>query len=707
MLRLPDRLEDGTPYPLGATWNGLGVNFAVFSAHATKVEICIFDKTGRREVARFALPACTHDIWHGFLPYGGPGLTYGYRAYGPYDPVQGHRFNSAKLLLDPYAKGISGQLRWTDAVFGYRVHSQRTDLSIDRRDSASAMPKAVVVDDHFPWEDDKRPNTAWSDTVIYEAHVRGMTKLFEKVQPPQRGTFAALCHPDIIAHLKRIGITAIELMPVHAFLQDRFLLQKGLSNYWGYNTLSFFTPEPRYLSDGSAREMREMVRRYHAAGLEVILDVVYNHTCEGSELGPTLSWRGLDNASYYRLADDRRHTINDTGTGNTLNLSHPRVLQMVMDSLRYWADSFRVDGFRFDLGSTLGRESWGFDIHSSFFDAIRQDPVLSGLKLIAEPWDVGPGGYQLGNFPACFSEWNDRYRDDLRKYWRGDSGMRPDVAARLSGSGDMFDTKKRKPWASLNYIASHDGSPLHDLVTYEGKHNEANGEGNRDGHAERYASNYGVEGPTDDADIRECRERVKRSMLVSLLGSLGTPMIVMGDECGRTQLGNNNAYCQDNEISWLDWTLFETEGGRTLTDFVQRLTAIRKNYPTLRCNRFLSGIDEAKDKDTKGVAGYIAELAWWDERGVELSHEDWENSEGRVLILRRAEKTAQGRVELTALMLNANNEALSFKLPGPFNWRILIDSGNPHMDEHVLEGSTYQLEGRAAAILAADLDTPA
>lgn len=694
MLHFTERLEVGKPYPLGANWDGLGVNFAVFSAHAQKVELCIFDGHGRTEIARYTLPECTNEVWHGYLPHASPGLTYGYRAYGPYEPGNGHRFNPAKLLIDPYAKGLVGPLRWTDAVFGYRVHSSRTDLSMDRRDSASAMPKSVVVDDHFSWQYDRRPETPWSETIIYEAHVRGMTKLFEKVQPPQRGTFAALCHPQVIDHLKRLGVTAVELMPIHAYLQDRALLEKGLSNYWGYNTLSFFAPEPRYLSEGNAREVREMVRRFHAAGLEVILDVVYNHTCEGSELGPTLCWRGLDNASYYRLAPERRHTINDTGTGNTLNMNHPRVLQMVMDSLRYWAESFHVDGFRFDLGLTLGREPQGFDQHSGFFDAIQQDPVLSTLKLITEPWDVGPGGYQLGGFPPGFSEWNDRYRDGLRKYWRSDSSMRPEVAARLSGSGDIFDTRKRRTWSTVNFMTAHDGMTLHDLVSYNHKHNEANGEENRDGTSDDHSTDYGAEGPTDDPEIKAYRELVKRSMLTSLLGSLGVPMLVMGDECGRTQQGNNNAYCQDNEVSWFDWSLTETPDGRSLIDFVGHLTKLRQEFPTLRCDKFLGSSE---------ILEGLEEMSWWDERGVRLAPEDWDNQEGRVLILRRARRHDDGRIEITALMLNADANRLDFKLPGDFLWRVVIDSGEPDQPMRYLTEPTYPLAGRGAALLVAEI----
>ncbi len=547
MTLLPRRLEPGMPYPLGATFDGLGVNFAVFSANADRIELCLFEPSGRREIARYELPEWTDEVWHGYLPDARPGLLYGFRAHGRYDPEAGHRFNPNKLLLDPYAKKLAGELRWTDALHGYRVRSSRKDLSFDRRDSAAAMPKAVVASTSFDWTGDTLPNTPWSDTVIYEAHAKGLTKLLEDVPARERGTFAALSHPKVIAHLQRIGATAIELLPIHSFVQDRRLQEAGLTNYWGYNTLSFFAPERRYMASDDADELRIAIRRLHAAGVEVILDVVYNHTAEGSELGPTFNFRGLDNATYYRLMpDEPRYCVNDTGTGNTLDLSHPRVLQMVADSLRHWAQSFHVDGFRFDLGVTLGRDGHnGFDPRSGFFDVLRQDPVLNGLKLISEPWDIGPGGYQLGNHPPGFGEWNDKFRDSTRRFWRGDSGMRPEFANRISGSADLFDMRARRPWASINFVTAHDGQPLEDVVSYEEKHNEANLEDNRDGHSENYSCNWGIEGPTDDPRVRELRDRVKRSMLVTLFASLGTPMLLGGDEFGRTQHGNNNAFCQD------------------------------------------------------------------------------------------------------------------------------------------------------------------
>src|SRR3954454_13291813 len=583
MAPYPDRLSAGSPYPLGATWDGLGTNFAVFSAHAERIDLCLFDPSGKRQLQAFPLPERTDEVWHGYLPNARAGLLYGYRAYGPYDPQNGHRFNQYKLLLDPYARRIAGDFRWSDALFGYRVNSSRADLSFDRRDSAPGMFKAVVTDESFNWADDRPPNVPWADTIIYEVHLRGLSILRQNLRPNERGTFAALAEPDFIAHLKRLGITAVELLPIHAYLQDRYLLEKGLGNYWGYNTLGFFAIEPRYLSENSANEMRVAVRRLHAAGIEVILDVVYNHTAEGSELGPTLSFRGLDNASYYRLVPDNpRHCINDTGTGNTLNLSNARVLQMVMDSLRHWVTHYHVDGFRFDLGVTLGREPHGFDPGAGFFDALRQDPILSRVKLISEPWDIGPGGYQLGQHPPGFAEWNDRFRDSTRRFWRGDTGQRGEAAARIAGSSDLFERRARRPWASVNFVASHDGYTLQDVVSYIEKHNQANGEDNRDGHSENYSANWGVEGPTDDPAILEMRRRVQRGVLATVFFSHGTPMLLAGDEFGRTQRGNKHAYCQDNEISWLDWKQADTPEDIELAYFVARLIRIRHDNPVLR-----------------------------------------------------------------------------------------------------------------------------
>jgi glycogen operon protein len=686
-------LEPGSPYPLGATFDGLGVNFAVFSAHATRMELCLFDNEGRRQLACLDMPEWTDEVWHGYLPNARPGLLYGYRAHGPYEPEQGHRFNPAKLLIDPYAKKLAGPLMWTDALHGYRVRSPREDLSLDRRDSARAVPKAVVTHDGFDWSSDGRPNTPWSKTVIYEAHVRGLTRLLQDVPHAERGSYAALAHPTVIAHLKRLGVTALELLPIHEFTNDRFLQEKGLSNYWGYNTLAYFAPHRSYISaDGDQDELRIAIRRLHAAGIEVILDVVYNHTAEGSERGPTLSWRGLDNATYYRhLADNPRHSINDTGTGNTLNFARARVVQMVIDSLRYWATSYNVDGFRFDLGTVLGRTEGGFTPNGPFFAAIRQDPVLQKLKLISEPWDIGPGGYQLGNHPPGYAEWNDRYRDTVRRYWRGDPGQRPDLATRLSGSGDMFDKRARRPWASVNFLASHDGYTLADLTAYEHRHNEANGENNQDGHSNNLSRNWGAEGPTDDQGVEETRGLVRRSMLVTLLCSLGTPMLLGGDEFNRTQLGNNNAYCQDNEISWFDWEQARSEEGEAMTRFVARVIALRHRFPGLRCARFLHGENE--------TAPGLPDIDWFDDRGVNLSAEDWNNTDGRALLMRRSRRGQDGTIETLSLLLNASDEALEFKLPPPAIPRlVLIDSARPEAEEHEVEG-VYPLAAHAAALL--------
>jgi glycogen operon protein len=688
----PDRLLAGSSYPLGATWDGLGTNFAVFSAHATRVELCLFDPSGRRELARFDLPECTDEVWHGYLPNARAGLAYGYRAHGPYEPQAGHRFNPHKLLLDPYAKRLTGEMRNADALYGYRVNSPRADLSFDRRDSAPGVMKAVVTDDSFNWADDRPPAVPWSDTVIYETHIRGLSMLRQDLRSHERGTFAALGDPMFIDHLRHLGVTTVELLPIHAFVQDRRLLEMGLRNYWGYNSIGFFAPEPRYLSDGTLDELRIAVRRLHAAGLELILDVVYNHTAEGNELGPTLSFRGLDNASYYRLLpDDPRHYINDTGTGNTLDLSTPRVLQMVMDSLRYWVTAFHVDGFRFDLGVTLGREAHGFDPGSGFFDAIQQDPVLQRVKLISEPWDIGPGGYQVGNHPPGFSEWNDRFRDGVRRYWRGDPGQRADFAARLAGSSDLFDRRHRRPWASINYVACHDGFTLLDTVSYVEKHNEANGEDNRDGHGENQSSNWGEEGPTTDPAILDTRHRLQRALLATLFLAQGTPMLLGGDEFGRTQKGNNNAYCQDNETSWIDWSLLDRPEGRSLTDFVARVVALRHRYPVLRSPYFLHG----REFPAEGVP----DISWFDASGQIISDESWNNAEDRCLALRRAGPNDDGSVTLLTAFFNSGTADCHFRLPEP-RWptRIVLDSAAPDAPERDLEGEVIVVGPRSVVL---------
>jgi glycogen operon protein len=696
MPTLPERMQPGSPYPLGAHCDGIGTNFAVFSAHAERIELCLFDPSGRREIARYELPECTDEIWHGYLPRLRGGQLYGYRAYGPYEPEQGHRFNPNKLLLDPYARLLAGQLRWSDVLHGYRVASPRADLSFDRRDSAAAMPKAVVVDEPMHWEGrTRRPHTPWSKTIVYEAHVKGITRMLKRIRQHERGTFLALADPYVIDHLVHLGITAVELLPIHAFVQDRRLAEMKLRNYWGYNTLAFFAPEPSYLAEGALNEIRAAVQALHAAGIEVILDVVYNHTGEGSELGPTLSFRGLDNASYYRLAaDDPRHCINDTGTGNTVNTAHPRVLQLVMDSLRYWVQTFHVDGFRFDLGVTLGREAHGFDPNCGLFDAMRQDPVLNGVKLISEPWDVGPGGYQLGNHPPGFAEWNGQFRDDVRRFWKGDAGLRGALAGRLQGSAELFDHQHRRPWASVNFITAHDGFTLQDLVSYEHKHNEANGEDNRDGANDNESSNHGVEGPTDDPAILDARGRAKRAMLATLLFSHGTPMLLGGDAFGRTQGGNNNAYCQDNEISWFDWKLAQSDGGRALMEFVARLIRLREQHPTLRADNFMHGGPD--------LLPGLTPVSWYNERGSAMRQSDWNDAQGRLLMLRRALLKGRRHVDVTLLLINGTGEPHGFTLPEPrLPWRLRIDSGNPEAPERNVEEGTLELKGQSVMLLSA------
>ena len=692
-MAAPDKLLPGNPYPLGATWDGLGINFAVFSANAHRIDLCLFDPAGRRQIARHTLPECTDEVWHGYLPEARPGLIYGYRAYGPYEPQRGHRFNPQKLLLDPYARRIVGDIRTSDAMFGYRVNSPRADLSLDRRDSAPGVSKGMVLADDFFWGDDRPPNVPWSDTVIYEAHLKGLTHLWPELRPRERGTFAALANPGVINHLRRLGVTAVEVLPIHAFVQDRHLLQQSLRNYWGYNTLNFFSIEPRYLSDSSVDDMRIAVRRLHAAGLELILDVVYNHTAEGNEFGPTLSFRGLDNASYYRLVPDNpRHYINDTGTGNTLNLSHPRVLQMVMDSLRYWVTGFHVDGFRFDLGTILGREGHGFDTASGFFDAIRQDPILSRVKLISEPWDPGPGGYQLGNQPPGFAEWNDRFRDGIRRFWRGDEGQRSDFAARLAGSSDIFEHRRRRPWASVNYVASHDGFTLRDIVSYAERHNEANGEDNNDGHADNYSANWGDEGPTTDPAINATRLRLQCALLATVFLAQGTPMLLAGDEFGRTQNGNNNAYCQDNETSWVDWRLAESDEGRLLTDFAARVIALRHRHPVLRCTTFMHGREKP--------APDVLDIAWFDEQGQVISPDAWNNPHERTLVLRRAAADADGKVPILTCLFNPTPEDRAFKLPPPrLATRLLLDSADPAGPERDIVGDSLSVQARSVVLL--------
>lgn len=692
---LADTLLPGMPYPLGATSDGLGVNFAVFSAHASKIELCLFDARGRKELKRMTLPECTDEVWHGYLPDARPGVIYGYRAHGPYDPLRGHRFNANKLLLDPYARKLAGELRWSQALFGYRVQHPKADLSFDRRDTAALMPKAVVTANNFEWGPQSAPRVPWSDTVIYEAHLRGLSMQDEHLRTELRGTCDGLGSTRFIEHLLKLGVTAIELLPIHGALDDHFLVERGLRNYWGYNSLAFFAPHPAYLPQGSTDRLRMAIRRLHAAGIEVILDVVYNHTAEGNELGPTLSMRGLDNASYYRLVPgEERYYINDTGCGNTLNTSHPRVLQMVMDSLRYWAQSYRVDGFRFDLGVTLGREGTGFDPGSGFFDAILQDPVLSRLKLISEPWDIGPDGYQLGKHPPVFAEWNDKFRDGIRQFWRGEPGMRGELAGRLLASPELFDHRHRRPWASVHYLASHDGFTAQDVVSYQDKHNEANGDDNADGHSENFSHNWGVEGPTEDTAILALRAKVLRAMLATVFFSDGTPMLLAGDEFGNSQGGNNNAYCQDNPTSWLDWDQANTRPGRELSAFVAKLARLRRNHPSLHSARFQAGAHE--------VSPGIAHVVWYDMDGSPMTQEAWDFPEGKVLGLQRACRLADGREEISLMLMNAGDTDIVFSLPPPapgHAWSRVLDSALADATMAPVEGGAHTVISHSVVLL--------
>ena len=656
-------VRPGDASPHGATWDGSGVNFALFSANATKVELCLFDDRGRREIARIPLPEYTHEVWHGYLPEVRPGQLYGYRVHGPYEPHHGHRFNPNKLVLDPYSLALHGEIRWHDAVFGYRVGHARGDLSFDRRNSAFVMPKCVVVDPAVTWGPDLRPNTPWADTIIYEAHVKGMTAQNPALPERLRGTFGGLAEPKAIDHLVKLGVTAVELMPVQAFFDDRHLVERGLTNYWGYNTAGFFAPATRYISPGAGvHEFKLMVRRLHEAGIEVILDVVYNHTAEGNQMGPTLSFRGIDNASYYIMADDPRYYFDTTGCGNTVNLANQRVLQMVMDSLRYWVEACHVDGFRFDLASSLGRDRDQFNSNAAFLDAIRQDPVLSRVKLIAEPWDTGPDGYQLGNFPPVWAEWNDQYRDTVRSYWKGDPASLPGLAGRLMGSAEYFDKRGRRPWASINFVTAHDGFTLADTVAYNDKHNEANLEDNRDGHSDNRSWNCGVEGLTDDEEVLDLRDRMRRAMITTLLLSQGTPMLLMGDEVGRSQDGNNNAYCQDNAINWLK---LDGIGPRedAFLQFVRKVIALRRREPLFRQPLYLHGSSD-------GAA--TIEVRWLRPDGAPMEDGDWGNSEARALAMQLGNRT-----NWVTLLFNSHHEAIDFTLANGSEekrWTLLVDT---------------------------------
>ncbi|WMU93383.1 glycogen operon protein [Microcystis phage MaAM05] len=667
------RVYPGSSYPLGATWDGMGVNFALFSEYAEAVELCLFDSIDDTvESKRVLLLEYSDHVWHGYFPDLRPGQLYGYRVYGPWNPLEGHRFNPNKLLLDPYAKSVVRLERWNDALFGYQIPDPHrsstfadTDLLMDTRDSAPFAPLAAVVDDSFVWGNDKPLRTPWHKTIIYEAHVKGLTMRHPKVPEHLRGTYAALGSEPVIDHLLDLGVTAVELLPVHQHVDDHFLKTRGLSNYWGYNTLAYFAPELRYSAqknnpEDPILEFKTMVRSLHAAGIEVILDVVYNHTCEGNHLGPTLSFKGIDNRSYYKQVEEEpRFYMDYTGCGNTLNVSHPRVIQLIMDSLRYWVLEMHVDGFRFDLASTLGRDVHYVDKLGSFFDVIHQDPVLCQTKLIAEPWDLGEGGYQVGNFPVLWTEWNGKYRDAARSFWKGDPGTLSEMATRIAGSSDLYSEKD--PHASINFLTSHDGFTLHDLVSYNQKHNEANGEGNRDGDNHNHSWNCGVEGETDDVRINALRFQQKRNLMATLLLSLGVPMIAAGDELSRTQQGNNNAYCQDNAISWLDWELTEPE--KNFYQFVKQLIRIRKENPVFQRRKFFIGLTSK--------AYNIKDVIWYNAHGLEMSEADWHDPQalwmGALLngsaINELDEKGNPVAGSTFLLVLNASHKPVAFHLP--------------------------------------------
>ncbi len=667
------RMEPGRIHPIGTAIDETGVNFSLFSANAEKVELCIFDEHGIKELQRFELPLCEHQLWHGYLRGAKAGLVYGYRVYGPYQPELGHRFNHHKLLLDPYSKTTKGNFAWSDRLYAYNVNDPSQDLSFDNRDNADIMLKSVVVDPSTPQF--PRVSIPWQNTVIYEGHVKGLTQLNNKVPKALQGSFLGISHPEMIAHYRAIGITTIELLPVQQFVSEAFLSDKNLSNYWGYNSIGFFVPHKDYLTQNQVLEFQRMVDELHQAGFEIIIDVVYNHTAEGNRLGPTLSFRGIDNQSYYRLnSTEPRYYINDTGCGNTINISHPRVLQMVMDSLRYWVQVMGVDGFRFDLASILGREVSGFDKSNGFLDAILQDPILCSVKMIAEPWDIGPGGYQLGNFPDPWSEWNDRYRDTVRKYWRGDKGQLPEFARRLHGSSDIFEHHGKPPYSSINFLCSHDGYTLRDLVSYQERHNEANGENNRDGHTENFAYNYGVEGETENTDIIDIRLRQIKNMLATIMLSQGVPMLLAGDELGRSQKGNNNAYCQDNEINWLNWQnddVFAAE----LTPFVATLSKLRKQVPMLAYHRFIHKNDKQSSVD----------ITWFHRSGQEMQKEHWHAHHATTLGYLTHDKAPDGAKLLS--IFHAGNDPIEFQLPeisAVKRWKVVVNTSTSAISDDVL-----------------------
>ena len=699
------RVWPGRPYPLGATWDGTGVNFALFSEHAIGVELCLFDhEDDVQESAKIQLTERTDQVWHCYLPDARPGQYYGYRVHGPYEPLKGHRFNPAKLLLDPYAKAITGAIHWSNDLFAYKVDGTNEDLEPDPDNSAGGVPKSVVIDSAFTWEDDSPLNVPYNRTIIYECHVKGMTMRHPDVPAHLRGTYLGLCSDPMLEYFQTLGVTAIELLPVHQFVVDRHLAERGLTNYWGYNSVGFFAPDVRYATRGLGNQVYEfktMVKTLHAAGLEVILDVVYNHTGEGNHLGPTLSMKGIDNSAYYRLEPSNPRFYTDfTGTGNSLNMQHPRTIQLVMDSLRYWVDEMHVDGFRFDLAPVLARELYDVDKLSAFFDIMQQDPTLARVKLIAEPWDVGPGGYQVGNFPVRWTEWNGKYRDAVRKYWRGEPGQISEMASRLAGSSDIFSGSDRGVYASINFITAHDGYTLRDLVSYEQKHNEANGENNQDGHNDNLSRNWGVEGETSDPQTIARRYRVMKSFLATLAFSQGVPMLAHGDELGRTQSGNNNAYAQDNEITWMNWDLDEKQ--EELLAFTRKLIALRQAYPVLRRRHFFRG---------EAVAGSVhKDVTWVRQDGQEMTDVDWGNAEARVLGMlidgkATDEVDERGHAvngDTLLIIMNSGETEVAFTLPaldgeGENIWVIMVDTSSDDMP--VVRKGTVSLEAHAVMLL--------
>jgi isoamylase len=691
----------GKAYPLGATYDGFATNFAIFSEVADKVELCLFDADGVE--TRVALPEVDGFVWHVALPGVEPGQRYGYRVYGPYEPERGHRCNPSKLLLDPYSKAIDGIFHWDQSLFSYNFGDPD---SRNDEDSAASMPKSVVINPFFDWGVDRPPKREYADTVIYEAHVKGLTQTHPGIPEQIRGTYSAIAHPVMIEHLTGLGVTAIELMPVHHFANDSTLIDKGLSNYWGYNTIGFFAPDPKYTSSrtpgGQVQEFKAMVRALHEAGIEVILDVVYNHTAEGNHLGPTLSMRGIDNAAYYRTVEgDQRYYMDYTGTGNSLNVRHPHSLQLIMDSLRYWVSEMHVDGFRFDLASTLAREFYDVDRLSSFFELVQQDPTVSQVKLIAEPWDVGPGGYQVGNFPPQWTEWNGKYRDTVRDFWRGEPATLGEFAARITGSADLYEHSARRPVASINFVTAHDGFTLRDLVSYNEKHNHANGENNQDGESTNRSWNHGTEGPTDDPEITALRARQQRNLITTLLLSQGVPMIGHGDELGRTQHGNNNGFCQDNELTWIDWA----NADQDLIEFTSHVAALRREHPAFRRRRFFDGLPVRR----RGSHG-VPDISWFTPDGSEMTDADWGTGFGRAVAVYlngqgipdlgpRGERVSD---DSFLLIFNAHAEPIEFTLPSPEfaqAWTVAVDTDSTEVTEPIKAGGTVSVGGRALLVL--------